>query len=694
MRRRLLVAAFAAVPVTLLLATLLAQRALPQRLEVASGRDGAVAVLDREGRLLRPRQDDDWNVHERLALEAMPALLREAFVVAEDRRFWQHAGVDWRARAAALWQNLRAGRGVRGASTISEQVVRLLHPRPRTPWSRWVEGWEALRLEARFGKAEILEFYLNQVPYGANRRGVLPAARLYFGRHVDTLSEREMLALAVLVRAPSRLARDPGALAAGVERLARALEGQGLLDALAAARVREQPLQLARHRAEAQAAHFVREVTRRAGGLPDGAVRSSLDGRLQLLAESYLQQRLQDLSREGARQGAVLIVELPYNRVRAWAVGDLEHPGVVGVDAVRARRQPGSTLKPLLYALALERGWHAETRIADDPLAERVDGGLHQYRNYSRTHYGSVSLREALGNSLNVPAVRTLQFVGGADFLARLRQLGMRSLDAHPNVYGDGLALGNGEISLYELVQAYAALAADGRALPLTVFEDEREPRLPLRAFTPQAAHAIGAILSDPAARSLEFGAGGVLRFPRATAVKTGTSSDYRDAWTMAYDGRFVVGVWIGNLSGRETQGVTGARGPALLARSLLAALAPDSRPLALAAVPAAATAAAEETPAAFEPAPAAPRLVQPFNGLRLAMDPRIPDALEAFEFRVAWAAPAREVRWWVNGEVAGRAQALSWAWPLARGVHRVQAEVIGLNGRSWRSEEVSFRVQ
>lgn len=695
MARRLLALGLAAGGL-LSLFTLIGQRPLPARLDLASEMAGRVAVLDRQGRLLQSGHDGGWNLHERLSLQAMPPLLPEAFVAAEDRRFWTHAGIDWRARLAAVAQNLRAGRSVRGASTISEQVVRLLHPRSRTLWSRWLEGWEALRLEARFSKAEILEFYLNQVPFGANRRGVLSAARLHFDRHVDTLAPAEILALAVLVRAPTRLARDPQALQDGVARLAQALVTRGSLSVEARAAVLAQPATPARHAVPpTRAAHFVREVERRSAQLDapaSGRVRSSLDPQLQPLAESYLADRLQDVSREGARQGAVLIVEWPHNRVRAWAVGDVDHPQIVGVDAVRAPRQPGSTLKPLLYALAVERGWDADTLIDDAPLAERVNGGLHQYRNYSRGHYGRVSLREALGNSLNIPAVRTLQFVGGADFLDRLRAIGMQSLSGHPNVYGDGLALGNGEVSLYELVQAYTALAADGRWQPLTVFEDEREARRITRAYPPQAARAIAAILSDPSARALEFGSGGVLRFPLATAVKTGTSSDYRDAWTLAYDGRYVVGVWIGNLSGRETQGVTGARGPALLTRSLLAALAERSLPLPVPTGSSNRAAAAEGAPITDDSGP--PRLLQPFEGLKLARDPRIPDGLEAFEFQVAGAAAAREVRWWVDGAPAGRSATTTWAWPLVAGEHRVYAELVSAEGQILRSNEVRFHVQ
>lgn len=667
------------------LATLLAQRPLPQQL--APPQDARLPpVLDRHGVPLQLVHDGGWNLAQQQRLADIPPLLADAVIGAEDRRFLQHAGVDWRARAAAAWQNLRARRVVRGASTISEQVVRLIRPRPRTLWSRWVEGWEAMRLERRFSKPEILEFYLNQVPYGANRRGVLPAARYYFGRNLETLAPREMLALAVLLRAPSRLAREQAALDVGIERLAAHLRDTGVLTADIDLGV--VPLHFARQSPPLSAAHVVAYLRAQApGGLP---LHSSLDAALQADAERYLAERLHDLKHEGARNGALLIVDLDGNRIRAWAVADIEHPDAIGIDAVQAPRQPGSTLKPLLYAAAFERGWGPQTQIDDAPLAERVNGGLHRYRNYSRAHYGAVSAAEALGNSLNIPAIKTLQFVGAEAFLDTLRRLGVRHLDRHPRVYGDGLALGNGELSLYELVQAYTVLAREGRLQPLTVFEHPRAAQRDTAVLSASAARAVNAVLSDPAARLLEFGDGGLLRFPARTAVKTGTSSDYRDAWTMAYNGRHVVGIWIGNLSGRETDGVTGARGPALLARSLLARIG-TSEPV-RAERPAQAVLAAARTAEAR--APLVPQLRQPYDGLQLALDPRIPDQLERFDFELAWAETPRRVRWFVDGSEAGESAGPRWSWPLARGQHRLYALVEGVDGHARRTAAVAFVVR
>lgn len=669
----------------LVLATLVAQRALPDVLAPPEQATDPAPLLDREGRPVQLRYDGGWNRVERLPLESVPLLLREAFIHAEDRRYWAHGGVDWRARGAAVIQQLRGGR--RGASTISEQVVRILHPRPRTLWSRWVEGFEAMRLEARFPKAEILAFYLDQVPYGANRRGVAAAARYYFGRSVDTLSPPEMLALAVLVRAPSRLAADPQALQRRVQRLAAEMP-DGVFGSTFDRAQLTQPLQLMRAQPALSAAHFAAWARHADCGRPGARWRSSLDAKLQADAEVFVRERLRDLAREGARQGAALLVDLDGNRVRAWASVDLDAPDVVGIDAVRAPRQPGSTLKPLLYALSFERGWRADTLIDDDTLREAVGGGLHEYRNYSRVHYGQVTVAEALGNSLNVPAVKALQFVGQDAFLARLQALGVQSLREQAAFYGDGLALGNGALSLFELVQAYTALARDGAWQPLSACEDSRTARPVQGLITRDAARAVTAILADPQARLLEFGDGGVLRFAQRTAVKTGTSSDYRDAWTLAYNGRWLVGVWVGNLSGAATSGVTGVRGPALLARSLLARVPAETGLPAPAPLPAAAA------PVPVAAAPERPQLLQPFDGLLLARDPRIPDELEAFSFELSWREPLARVRWEVDGRPVAETKGARYAWPLVAGEHRVRAIVTSAAGRVEATAEARFTVR
>ena len=727
LRRSEILVAAGMIPVVLALATLLAQRPLPRTLAPQAGAEALAPVLDRRGERLTASYQSRWNLDDRLALERVPFFLRTAVIEAEDRRFWTHRGVDWRARLSALWQNLRAGRAVRGASTITEQVVRLLHPRPRTLWSRWVEGFEAMRLERRFSKSEILEFYLNQVPYGANRRGVVQAARYYFGREPETLSREEMLALAVLPRAPARLDpwRTRQGLAAPLRRLARRMRDDGLLSAQDLAALGSPPP--VREEDDAvPAAHFLAALRARAveryGGAPPAVLRSSLDAQWQRAMQRLLDNRLRELASAGARQAALLVVDLHGRKVRVWATAALgTEADEIGLDPVLVPRQPGSALKPLLYALALTPscaaapptdprcglGWSAATRIEDDALAAHVGGGLHPYRNYSRLHYGTVSVREALGNSLNIPAVKTLQAVGGARFLALLRALGMKGLTRSSDWYGDGLALGNGEVTLDQMVQAYAALADRGRFQPLTLFEDEPAPR-PLNLLDPKASSIVADILSDPQARLLEFGAGGLLRFPGETAVKTGTSSDYRDAWCLAYDARYVAGAWFGNLDGGPMDGVTGAIGPALLLRSVFAMLDRETPPQPLWRSPRLVRLPVHDedggqrmewfAPGTAPPVQAtsirvrAPQLTQPFDGLRLAFDPRVPSQLQALPFELD-AAPPGGVRWYVDGQPVAQTETPRYLWPLVRGAHRAYA-AFDEHGIEQRTAEVRFEVR
>lgn len=676
-----------------------------------------VQVLDRNYRPLTVTYQNRWNVHDYIRLHDIPLFLRQAFVMSEDRRFFRHGGVDWAARLHALWQNLIALRSIRGASTISEQVIRMWHPRPRTIWSRWLEGIEAGRLENVFSKRDILEFYLNQVPYAGRRRGVAQAARDFFDRDLDTLSTGEMLALVVMVRAPTRLdvRKNPPGLSRSIRQLANRLLESGIIDPGRHATVRSADFEIREAVLSVRADHFVQHVYRLQSATDlagNGRLHTTLDSGIHNTVQTILDNRLEDLKDRGAENGAVLIVDHRRDEVLAWVNSGASRDSAPlnWVDGVTSPRQPGSTLKPLLYALALEKGWTAATLVDDSPLSEQVGRGLHAYHNYSRIHYGPLRVREALGNSLNIPAVRAIQFVGVDDFLDCLNELGIRSLKQHPDYYGDGLALGNGEISLLELVRAYTVLARQGVYRPLNYLMDkgprQQESR---RIFSAETASLIADILSDPEARRLEFGSGSLLRFPVQTAVKTGTSSDYRDAWAVGFNHNFTVGVWIGNLDGDATDGITGANGPALALRSVLAELNRhrDTRPLYLSPrlvraeickdtglksdghcaslsewfVPG--TGPETNTPPPDRVKPV--YLRQPGPGMELAMDPRIPDDREAFVFKLANLSDGTPVDWYVDGRLVGSTSTGEYLWELQPGKHWVKA-------RLWPSDAKRFR--
>ncbi|HUD53500.1 transglycosylase domain-containing protein [Parvibaculum sp.] len=660
-------------------------------------------LFDRQG---QPLAEDagEWNVQNQVPLYRVPQRLKDAVLLAEDRRFFAHRGVDWIARAHGLWQGIRAGRNVRGASTITEQVVRMLKPRPRTLWSKWLEGFDARRLEARATKSDILEFYLNQVPYASNRRGVANAARFYFDRDLGTLDTREMIALAILPRAPSGL--DPYRGGAKVLdrrslRLATAMRHAGVLPAAEWQRAIETPLDLQPPPRRSAIGHFrnyvERQLSARTGKLPLN-ITTTLDSGLVDFAQGLLDERLASLGPRHVHNGALLVVDRRSGEIRAWVVAGadagMSTPGRF-LDAVLIPRQPGSALKPFLYAAAFDAGWSPAERIEDAPYSEAVGTGLHRFNNYSRQFYGEVSARQALGNSLNIPALHAVNFVGPDRYLDILHQLGFESLKKSAGFYGDGLALGNGEVSLLELVRGFTALANGGTTVRLrAIADDERRAEPGARVFSRDAALLVGNVLSDPWARVMEFGRYSTLNLPVQTAVKTGTSTDYRDAWSVGFDSRYVVGIWMGNLDQTPTDGITGSTGPALVLRGVFAYLNRDRNTGKLplpADLPLAdscafgqsgceqiydykTNVAARSPVAKWQAAQAS--ILTPTPNLRLAYDPRLPADRQMFRFTLGGVEPEAHVTWLLNGEPAGETRGPDFMWRLTRGTYAVEARV------------------
>lgn len=676
-------------------------------------------ILDREGLPLTTAYQNALNADDQRPLHRMPRLLQQAIVTSEDRHFWEHRGVDWLARLQATRQNILARRAVRGASTITEQVIRILHPRPRNLWSRWLEGWEAWLLERHASKGEILEFYLNQVPYAAQRRGVAQAARYYFDRDLTTLTPKETLALAVLPRAPSAwdLYAAPERVEPAIARLAQAMRQNGTLPPDTEFGT---PLHVAPPADTIDAGHFVHWLRAQpnAEAGPDGQWHSTLNAGLQARAQTILDTRLRTLNAKNVHNAAVLIADHRTGEILAWVVGGVGDAATPAsrIDAILAPRQPGSTLKPFLYALALDKGWNPTTPIEDAPLSSAVGRGLHHFTNYSRNFYGQVSLREALGNSLNVPAIHTVQFVGVPVFLDALHALGFTSLNRPIWFYDEGLALGNGEVSLFELTRAYAALANRGITRPLTGLRGTIVPKA-RRICSAEAASLVGNILSDPWARRLEFGYGSVLNLPVQTAVKTGTSTDYRDAWAVGYDSHFVIGVWMGNLDRTPMTNVTGSLGPAIALRSLFAELSrreptgplylsPRLRPI-QACLPTPGHAhgpcfprqdyVLPDAPPRSKPLPEATqahRILRPTRNLQLAYDPRIPSALQAFDFTISGWKENEEVEWRLDGQTIARDFKADYLWPVARGSHVVEALIHRPGQDTEHTEAIAFTVR
>jgi penicillin-binding protein 1C len=523
-------------------------------------RPSDATLLDRSGEPLQA-QRMDFSVR-RLAwtpLSGVSQALMQAVVSAEDRRFYQHRGVDWRALGSALLSGAGEGR-LRGASTLSMQLAALLDPalRPasgrRSLLQKGRQIQAALELERGWSKDQILEAYLNLAGFRGELQGVAAASAALFATDPSGLGHEQALLLAAMLRAPNAA---PAALARRACALGHAM-GQlpdcALLTQTAAAA-------LGREARAAPAPHLAPHLARRLLREPGQSLHSTLDGGLQRRVLQILRWQLQGLADSNVRDGAALVVDNATGEVLAY-VGSAGSASRSQVDGVRAPRQAGSTLKPFLYGLALEKRYLTAASLLDDaPINLKTASGLYIPQNYDREFKGLVSVRSALAGSLNIPAVRSLMLVGVERFRERLREHGYAGIQRSGEFYGYSLALGSAEVSLWEQVQAYRSLALGGVLRPLRVLPDEAEGPA-RRVLDPAAAYLIADILADRSSRALTFGLANPLAGRFWAAVKTGTSKDMRDNWCIGFNRHYTVGVWVGNFEGdsmREVSGVSGA---------------------------------------------------------------------------------------------------------------------------------------
>ena len=581
-RRRALVLTFSAL-VLAPLACIAAWIAWPLPDEVA--RPGPVPGLvleDRYGRVLRTTRAPDGSRGGWLPLAEIDPELIQAFIAAEDRRFFDHRGVDLRAAVRAARDNLAARRIVAGGSTITMQLARMLRPMPRTWLGKARQALWALRIEAHLDKPAILEAYLNRVPLGQAAVGVEAASQLYFGASAAELSLGQAALLAALARAPSR---DNPLVAPerARERRARVLDRMvalGYARQEDAARAADEPVLGAGAESRFLAPHFTTYVLLREGAAPHGVRRTTLDLDLQTALEAEVRHTVHHLRDRAARHAAVVVLDNATGGVLAWVGSPDFWADTAGqVDMVVSPRQPGSALKPFLYGLAFDHGYSPATVLPDVPRTFMTSTGPYSPQNYDRKFRGPVRLREALASSYNVVAVELAERLGAGALLATLHDAGFASLTRSADHYGLGLALGNGEVTLLELANAYRGIANGGVWRPVTWFLDEAAANAAAadggrRFMSAGAAALVLDILSDPVARIPGFGVGSALDLPFPAAAKTGTSRHFTDNWAVATTANFTVAVWVGNFSGRPMQGVSGitGAGPLLHRAALLTA--------------------------------------------------------------------------------------------------------------------------
>ena len=650
-----------------------------------------------------------------------PDRIERATLALEDRRFAAHPGVDLRAILRAAWQHLQGGRS--GASTIAMQVARMQHPERRTLWSKAVEAGTALALTARYGRQAVLAQYLRLAPYGNGSHGIAHAARWYFQEPAADLSWAQIALLSAVPQAPGAMnLLHP----AGLERARQ--RGQRILTTLADDGVIP-PDQLAAARAHlavltpvppptrpAIALHAILRLQRLLTGgalLAETRADRQVGPRLHASLDLGVQQRVADAARTGldawreagAQQVAVMVVQRHTRQVLA-ALGSAGFDTAPGgrADFTAALRSPGSTLKPFLYAMALDR-------LALTPAQVMLDtpGIAGSIGNADGAFLGPMLPRQALANSRNVPAAALLRGIGLQRAFERLRDMGLHDLDGDAQRFGLSMAIGALPSSLDRLVTAYAMLAEDGRAASLAWLRDQ--PTEAGRQLIPlPVARAVTGFLSDPLARLPSFARNGPVEYPFAVALKTGTSQGYRDAWVVAWSQAYMVGVWVGRADAGPMTGLSGALSAAGLAQAILLDLhgatrgdfmagdfapPPDSAPVelcaatGLAAVPGCPSRLTEFLPASptarpNEDQPVRLSIISPVTQTHVWRNPDSPPAMNRLVLRAQATPPVSQVVWQVDGrDIAVTDPAKPFAWPLVAGKHRFQLRLPLQPGRS-----------
>lgn len=520
-------------------------------------------VLDRHGQPLRYflASDDMWRFP--VTLDQVAPDFITALIASEDRHFYHHPGVNPFSALRSLWLNIRYHRTISGASTIPMQLARLADPKSRTWKAKIIESFRAIQLCFHYSKEQILTWYINLTPYGANVVGVGAAAWYYFDKTPQGLSLGEIALLTVLPRAPNRYnpIKHPEKAKEVRNRVLRHFGEQNIFESWRIAQSLERPLLAKRAQIPRQAPHFSYWLY--ANSPAKAVISSTLDSSMQSIAEKQVQNRIDSLRREAIGNVAVVVLDTRTREVLAHVGSanfwDNSHQGQV--DNCLSKRSPGSTLKPFLYALAFDQG-HL---IPDSVLLDvPTDFAGYTPENYGRSYLGLVTARDALSLSLNVPAARLLSQCGLHAFYNLLGHAGLSTIDKPPAHYGLSLALGGCEVRLIDLVTAYTALVQGGSFQPF-VLELDGKNLSGQSLFSPEASRLTLDILST-VTRPTQAQAWEFTRDMPAVAWKTGTSFGHRDAWAIGLSQDLAIGVWVGNPDGSQCQNISGVRhaGPLL----------------------------------------------------------------------------------------------------------------------------------
>lgn len=694
----------------------------PRGTDIVYDRNGA--ILTQIGHVTVDSGGDKRVEYGYWPLEKIPERVARATLALEDRRFFSHQGVDLRAALRAAWRNLTRRGRYEGASTIAMQVARMQSPKPRTFANKLLEAIAGLHIIARNGHDATLSHYLRLAPYGLGSHGVAHAARFFFDRPIDDLSWAQVALLAAIPQSPGRMnITREGGLRLAVSRARQAidrLEIEGALDAAQAGMARNElaamrPLEQKRRPDALHLAlryeRLVRDGRVRAASSSDPRVFATVDLEVQRAVSLLARRYLATFRSAGARQVAVMVAERGTNAVIAdIGSADYRDPLAGAFDYTRVSRSPGSALKPFIYALALERGALKTTDFLDD-----APEGASGVSNADGQFLGPITPRQALANSRNVPATNLLRRVGLEQNFRFLHELGLHDLEMPAESFGISMAIGALPTRLEDLMRAYTAIADDGVMSDLSFARQERK-RSPRRVMSIDTARLITSYLSDPQARLPSFPRYGPLEYPFAVAVKTGTSQNYRDAWTLAFSQRYVIGVWMGRADAGGMRGVGGVSSAARLTHAVMAQLhgsaageiaqeefapppgrvaidlcradaglacaqtlrewvKPGDTPLAATTAPPASIPATESRALSREPG--ALFIATPEHNLHVWRNREQPDGLNKLALRLAPGAGDAQIVWLVDGEAFVLAQADETVfWPMTPGSHCIEARL------------------
>ncbi len=564
-RSKYIVSITAVVFIVVIILFVVLHHACPLKLDIPH----STIITDQQGKMLHAYLSADEKWRMKTDLHEISPTLKKAIIHKEDKYFYYHFGINPFAIVRALGNNLIKGKRTSGASTITMQVARLLNPKERTYRNKIIEMFRALQLELGFSKDEILQLYLNLVPYGGNIEGVKAAAHIYCNKAPNHLSLAEITILSIIPNRPTSLqpGKNDDFLIKERDKWLRRFKADHLFDEDFIQDAIDEGFLAQRFPIPRHAPHFSRKLNAENNKTSQqkpyitsnkaAHIKSTLDLQVQLPVEDIVQNYTRRLNSYHIHNTAVLVIDNATAEVRAYVGSSNFYNDNDGgqVDGVQAIRSPGSTLKPLIYAQGFDAGLISpKLKIADLP----VDFSGYSPTNYSDTYNGMVTVEQALQQSLNIPAVKVLNNIGIPTLMEQFKAMHFQQLLKDEKKLGLSLALGGCGVSLFELTAMYTAFANQGIYRPLQYMQSADKELFDYEMVSPSAAFLITEILTDLNRPDFSNNLGNIANLPKI-AWKTGTSYGRKDAWSIGYNKAYTVGVWVGNFSAKGVPELTGA---------------------------------------------------------------------------------------------------------------------------------------